>query len=200
MNINTASKTELVELEGVGKATAQTIIDARPITGWEELEAVVPPAAWVKLYGSGVYLDFSVEGSQEAAEDPVEVTIPTARITVGEAIEVLREAGHPLLAGSRGDVVMDGARLRRLLPGDPLEEGTGKTYRCIWNMQWGPSLVARMPADEAAQTEIHQWFEERGVHIEFVHYGPSGKVPTRTMGPAPVVLFEVIDDERQGGE
>ena len=195
MNINKASKTELKELPGVGAATAQTIIDARPVTSADRLEAIVPPAAWVKL--KEIELDFDARTppseeslAKESAEDPTEDTF-----TVEDALEVLRKANHPLLARPSTDLVREDLTLQRIRTGDPL--GEGRRYLCLWNMRWGPALEARFPNDESVQAELEGRFRELGMEVGFAHYGPSVQFRTRARGLVPLLLFEIIEERKE---
>ena len=48
VDINTASKEELMSLKGIGAATAEAIIAARPFTSTDEIQKV-------KVIGEGIY-------------------------------------------------------------------------------------------------------------------------------------------------
>jgi len=58
MNVNEASQEELESLPGVGPATAEKLMKARPIADRKELEGVIPPSAWLKIQEEGVEFAF----------------------------------------------------------------------------------------------------------------------------------------------
>ena len=49
MNINTATKSELDQLWGVGEARAQTIIEGRPYQTVEEVKKVLPSNVYEQI-------------------------------------------------------------------------------------------------------------------------------------------------------
>lgn len=211
IDINTATEEQLRELPGVGPKTAERIISNRPVKGPEELEALIPPSSWMKVKGLTEELVFSQVGevkSNGAADGPSPAVQPVnlAEISPEELLALKRDVDKAV--ETRGlvaslPVQMEDVQLRRIRHGDSAhfesKFGTGTKFLCFWNMGWGPSLEAISPNDAPVQAEIHQWFEDKGVHVQFAHFGPSIRVGTRSRGFVPMVIFEIVESEEEKG-
>lgn len=153
IQINQCTQEDLEWLPGVGAATAEKIIEARPIEARTDLEQVVPPSAWLKIQDAAVEFDFSDGRPDEPTLEEVEAALEKALTPVQPPVTLLQEP-QPLT-------------LRRVMPGQELKPGA--SYLCIWNVTWGPGGEAYLPADVPTQAEIQAWFEAHNMDIQFAY-------------------------------
>lgn len=192
MNVNQVTLEELQALPGVGPATAEKLVKARPIMGAEQLEELIPPSAWLKIQEQGVEFAFGDDADRDTAKTDNRGAQPT-----GDA-PIIREVVAP-----QPVIKMQGAQemvLRRLMPGQQLRQGA--EYMCLWNIRLGPQNEAWSPEDPAKQVSVEKWFNDRGMGIKFAHYGPSVQVQgIPGLGLVNLVLFEIIrEEENENGK
>lgn len=182
LNVNEAPQEELEKLPGVGRATAEKIIKARPIADLAALEELIPPSAWLKIEEAGATFAFGddAETVKQGPEEPRGDAQTAQPIVVAEPVVKMYNP--------------DPVTLRRLMPGQELREG--EEYFCLWNMRHGPHGEAWVPEDQPVQVEVETWFKAHNMVIKFAHYGPSVRVGTPNRGLVNLVLFEVIKEEK----
>lgn len=184
LNVNEASQEELEALPGVGSATAEKLMKARPIADGKELEGIIPPSAWLKIREEGVEFAFG-EADGDPADDEVAEPRPKGK-TVREDV-----APEPIVKMHDPDPVS----MRRLMPGQELKAGA--EYMCVWNAKHGPHGEAWVPEDAPVQAEIEGWFLSKGMSVKFAHYGPSIRLGTANRGMVNLVLFEIIKKQEE---
>ena len=193
MNVNEASQEELEALPGVGPATAEKLMKARPIADGKELEGIIPPSAWLKIQEEGV--EFAYGGP---AENDNQGPQPEgdARIAAGPAPQFPVTAAEPVIK-MRGPQPMV---LKRLLPGQRLRAGA--EHICLWNMRFGPQNEAWIPEDAAREVATEEWFNNEvrnkvgSMAIKFAHWGPSVQIQSIPgLGLVNLLLFEIIKEE-----
>jgi len=186
LNVNEVGIEELKQLPGIGPATAEKIVKARPIESEAELERIVPPSAWLKLTEGQDLVFVFKEG------DPSDENKPEAQPSMGEPSVPVQPAQPVMKMVSVPETIA----VRRVMSGEQLSPGS--EYLCVWNMRHGPQGEAWFPADNAVQTELETWFLQKGMTIKFAHYGPSVKVGTRARGLVNLVLFEILKEKTDG--
>ena len=225
IEINRCTQEELEWLPGVGPATAEKIIKARPIEAVTELEQLVPPSAWLKIQEAEAEFAFGVDGEEPLTEEEkalmseerqkmvealqAALEIP-GNLTADKVVQIKAKwqelwpeiswSEIPILKGlpEEPPIILqepEPMTLRRVLPGQELK--VGAEYLCIWNMQWGPDGQAVMPTDAPTQLEIEGWFNEHDMGITFAHYGASVRLYTRNRGLVPLVLFEIVKEKEE---
>jgi len=175
-DVNEATQEELEALPGVGPATAEKLMKARPVADAKELERLLPPSAWLKIQEKGMEFVFggdpAIAAAPPAALEVTPVAIPEPVIKMHDPNPV---------------------EMRRLVPGRELKAGA--EYLCIWNTSHGPHGEAWVPEDQPVQQEIATWFETKGMTLKFAHYGPSIRLGTSSRGMVNLVLFEIVKKE-----
>ena len=193
IQINTCSLEDIKRLPGVGPATAQKVIEARPIADLAQLEQLVPPSAWLKLQEAKVEFGFGAPGNVIEVPEGESLVLNTGDSLSNVTIKAAPPNPPIILQGAQQPMT-----LRRVLPGQQLRQGA--KYLCVWNMQWGPAGEAVRPQDVAIQIEVESHLKKWGISIMFAHYAASVRVGTDSYGQVPVLLFEVIEETRNEAE
>jgi len=193
MDVNEASQEELEALPGVGPATAEKLMKARPIADGKQLEELIPPSAWLKIQEEGVEFAFGA-ADRDPPDNDVRGPQPKgdAQIVVGREPVIKMEGPQPVV-------------LKRLIPGQRLRAGA--EYVCLWNMRFGPQNEAWIPEDAAREMETEKWFNNEvrnkvgPMAIKFAHWGPSVQIQSIPgLGVVNLLLFEIIKKEKSGSD
>jgi len=194
IQINQCSLEDIKRLPGVGPATAQKLVEARPIADLAQLEQLVPPSAWLKLQEAGVEFGFDMPGNVIEVPEGESLVLNT-RQGLSDVTVKAAPPNPPIILQGQAQQPMT---LRRVLPGQQLRQGA--KYLCIWNMRWGPAGEATRPQDAAIQIEVESHLKKWDISIMFAHYAASVRVGTDSYGQVPVLLFEVIEETRNEAE